>query len=307
MYNCIITLNHLLIMTDKSSRGVVYLAIGTRHVSEASVSALSVHRHFRIPCTIFTDLPEEAKKFQCFDQVIAIQPSGRRAHRDKLFAMCASPYIQTLFLDTDTFIGDNLDDCWQLLDYFDLAFAGDRGYVDNFPQDSGVPDSFKEPNMGVVFYRLSEELISVFDESLKLYDKFAKADSKFFNDQVPFRIALYSSKLRFYVLTDEYNCRFANYGKLNGKLRVLHGRLESGKFDFWTLSRILDRLNTTTVPRVFAAGTVIALWPRRIKWIKKYRPKYLPKIDLIDFNLVAKRLFRKLVNALTRRAKKYFN
>jgi len=291
-------------MTEKSSRGVVYLAIGHRHLSEAAVSALSVRRHLKVPCTIFTDLSEDAIKLNCFDQVIKIQPSGKRAHREKLFAMRASPYIQTLFLDTDTFIGDNLDDCWQLLENFDLAFAGDRGYKDNFPQDSGVPDSFKEPNLGVVFYRLSEELMSVFDGSLKLYDKFAKADSKFFNDQVPFRILLYSSKLRFYVLTDEYNCRFSNYGKLNGKLRVLHGRSGSGKFDDRTLSRILDRLNTTTVPRVFAAGTVIALWPGRFKWLKKYRPKYMSKIERIGFDLLLKRLFGKVFYALARRFKK---
>jgi len=255
------------VRTFKPSRGVVYLAIGERFVAETVVSSNSMRRHLNLPCTIFTNLPEDAALTGCFDQVVAIQASGRRAHRDKLVAMRASPYNETLFLDTDTFIGSAMDDCWKLLDRFDLAFAGDRGYKDRFPSGTDVPDSFKEPNLGVLFYRRSNEMDDVFDKTLKLYDEFSKKDPNFFNDQSPFRIILYHSHLRFSILTDEDNCRFANYGKLNGKVRVLHGRLKSGKFDEKTLSRLLERLNVTTVPRAFAAGKVIALWPRRFKLI----------------------------------------
>jgi hypothetical protein len=290
-------------ITNLSSptRGVVYLAIGERFVAEAVVSAHSMRRHLHLPCTIFTNFPDNAIQAGCFDQIVAIQPSGRRAHRDKLVAMRASPYDETLFLDTDTFIGAPLDDCWKLLEHFDLAFAGDRGYEDRFPEGTGVPNSFKEPNLGVVFYRLSDEMNQVFDETLKVYDEFSHSDPYFFNDQTPFRIALYHSNLRFSVLTDEDNCRYTNYGKLNGKVRVLHGRLKHGKFDDRTLSRVLDRLNATTVPRAFAAGTVIALWYRRFKLVHHYRPKMMPNVNLVDFRLLFNSVFGHYYNAILRR------
>jgi len=286
------------------SRGVVYLAVGERFVAETVVSSNSMRRHLNIPCTIFTNLPDLAAQYDCFDQVVAIKPSGRRAHRDKLVAMRASPYDETLFLDTDTFIGSPMDDCWELLKYFDLAFAGDRGYVDRFPAGTNVPDSFKEPNLGVVFFRRSDEMVQLFDETLKLYDTFSNTDPHFFNDQTPFRIALYYSKLRFSILTDEDNCRFTNYGKLNGKVRVLHGRLKHGKFDDRTLSRVLDRLNASTAPRAFAAGTVIALWYRRFNLVHQYRPKYMPKVNLVDFRLVLGTFYWRLRNAIVRRLNK---
>ncbi len=289
----------------RSGRGVLYLAVGEKFIAEAAVSSRSMLRHVNVPCTIFTNVPEYAAKFDCFDQVVAIKPSGRWAHRDKLEAMRATPYVETLFLDTDTFIGAPLDDCWKLLEQFDLAFAGDRGYVDRFPAGTDVPDSFKEPNLGVVYYRFSDEMNRLFDETLKLYDRFSIADPHFFNDQTPFRIALYHSNLRFTVLTDEDNCRFTNYGKLNGNVRVLHGRLKSGKFDERTLSSLFDRLNATTVPRAFAAGTVIALWPRRFSFIYTYRPKYMPKVYLVDPWLLLSRIYWLLKLAIARRIRKF--
>lgn len=283
---------------SRHSRGIVYLAVGERFVAEAAVSSRSMRRHLNLPCTIFTNFPDNATRTDCFDQVVAINPSGRRAHRDKLIAMRDSPYDETLFLDTDTFIGSPLDDCWKLLEQFDIAFSGDRGSVDRFPAETGVPDSFKEPNLGVVFYRRSYEMNCLFNESLKIYDKFSNIDVNFFNDQTPFRIALYYSNLRYSILTDEDNCRFTNYGKLNGKCRVLHGRLKHSKFDEKTLSCVLDRLNATTVPRAFAAGTVIALWPRRFKYMNQYRPKYMPIINLVDYKQLFCKIYRRIYTAL---------
>ena len=280
---------------SRHSRGIVYLAVGERFVAEAAVSSRSMRRHLNLPCTIFTNFPDNATRTDCFDQIVSINTSGRRAHRDKLVAMRDSPYDETLFLDTDTFIGAPLDDCWKLLEQFDIAFSSDRGYVDRFPAETGVPDSFKEPNLGVVFYRRSDEMDRLFNESLKTYDKFSNTDVNFFNDQTPFRIALYYSTLRFSILTDEDNCRFTNYGKLNGKCRVLHGRLKHGKFDEKTLSCLLDRLNATTVPRVFAAGTVIALWPRRFNLVHQYRPKYMPKTYLVDYKQLFCRIYKRIM------------
>ena len=279
-----------------ASRGVIWLAVGEAFVAEAAVSAASMRRHLRLPSTIFTDRPRAARATGCFDDVVEIVPSGPRPHRDKLLAMRDSPYEETLFLDTDTFVGAPLDDAWELLGRFDLAAAIDRGYVDRFPAGTGVPDVFKEPNLGVVFFRRSPAMTAMLDEATAIYDRFAAPGPGFASafDQPPLRVALYRSDLRFAPLQDEDNCRFANYGKLNGPVRVLHGRLRRAPFDEATLSRLLARMNATTVPRVFVAGRVLALWPRRLKASHEYRARRMPAANLVDPRLLAATFARRL-------------
>lgn len=269
-----------------TSRGIVYLAMGERFVAEAAVSAASARIHLDLPITVFTDCPASARAAGCFDEVVELSMSGPRPHRDKIVAMRRSPYERTLFFDTDTFVGAALDDCWELLEHFDLAVAGDRGYVDEFPPGTGVPASFKEPNLGVVFYRRCPAVTQMFDEALAIYDDLATPrpgrEPVSFYDQPAVRLALYRSAVRFTSLCDEDNCRFANYGKLNGPVRVLHGRLLRAAHDAATLQRVLDRLNTTTVPRVFVAGRVWALWPRRRRFTHEYRAAPMPSADVVE-------------------------
>jgi hypothetical protein len=273
-----------------ATRGVVYLAMGERFVAEAAVSAASARFHLGLPITVFTDCPSSARAAGCFDEVVELSRSGPRPHRDKIVAMRRSPYERTLFLDTDTFVGAALDDCWDLLEHFDLAVAGDRGYVDQFPPGTGVPASFKEPNLGVVFYRRCPAITQMLDGALVLYDDLAAPgggrDEVSFRAQPPVRLALYRSALRFTSLCDEDNCRFANYGKLNGTVRVLHGRLRRAAHDAATLQRVLDRLNTTTVPRVFVAGRVWALWPRRWRFRHEYRAAPMPSADVVELKML---------------------
>jgi hypothetical protein len=289
------------------TRGIVYLAMGERFVEEAAVSAASARRHLGLPITLFTDCPSAAKAIGCFDEVVELSRSGPRPHRDKIVAMRRSPYERTLFLDTDTFVGAALDDCWELLEHFDLAVAGDRGYVDEFPPDTGVPPSFKEPNLGVVFYRRCRAMTEMLDEALAIYDDLAAPRPGrgvvSFYDQPAVRLALFRSALRFTSLCDEDNCRFANYGKLNGPVRVLHGRLLRAAHNAANLQRVLHRLNTTTVPRVFVAGRVWALWPRRRRFTHEYRAAPMPSANVVEAKMLWSALKAKVGRLFSRRVR----
>jgi hypothetical protein len=201
--------------------------------------------------------------------------------------MRRSPYERTLFLDTDTFVGAPLDDCWELLDHFDIAAAGDRGYVDSFPEDTGVPATYKEINAGVVFFRRSAAMQDMFDQALAHYDRMSAGwpptKRVTFYDQTALRLALYSSRLRIAPLSDEDNCRFATYGKLNGKVRVAHGRLRRAAHTAENLQRVLDRLNTTTAPRVFVAGRAWFLRPQRLAVTDKYAARRMRTYRTIEW------------------------
>jgi hypothetical protein len=267
-------------------RGIVFLAMGERFVAEAAVSAVSARRHVGVPITVFTDCPAAATATGCFDVVVELARSGARPHRDKIVAMRRTPYAFTLFLDTDTYVGAPFDDCWELLRHFDLAAAGDRGYVDRFPEGTGVPVSFKEPNLGVVFFRRGPAIEAMFDAALREHDRlealYPDGAPITVYDQTAVRLALFHSTVRMAPLCDEDNCRFANYGKLNGPVRVLHGRLLRAAHTSDNLERLLARLNHTTVPRVFAAGRAWALWPRRLPFTHQYRPARLPAANVVE-------------------------
>lgn len=241
---------------SQESRGVMYVAVGERFVTEAMVSARSVRRHMPdLPIHLFTDC--EVEHPELFDQRIRIDQSGPKPHRDKLVCMRQMPFDQTLFLDTDTYLGESILDVFDLLDQFDIAATHDRGYVDRFPPGLGIPDAYRELNLGVVLFRKSGALLQLIEKAMLRYDQLGEHGRWY--DQTAFRVALYESSLRVCTLTGEYNCRFANFGQLSGRVRVLHGRIPMGEHTEAALQRVLSRLNQTTIPRVFVAGQLYGL------------------------------------------------
>ena len=252
-----------------AEEGVIYVAMGGRFVAEAVLSAVSVRRHMpSLPITLFTDSPPVGER--AFDQVVEISRSGPRPHRDKLVGMLRSPYERTLFLDTDTFLGADVSPLFGTLADYDLLASLDRGYHDRYPEGSGVPDAFREFNLGVVFYRRSSAMLQSLERSLVLYDRPEMRDG---NDQPPFRLATYGSELKVVVLTSEYNCRFANFGHLSGEVKVLHGRIPRADNTEAALAAVLARINRSTVPRVFVAGRVYALAQNRVRFGRPYYPQ----------------------------------
>ena len=266
-------------------RGVVYLAIGHRYLAEATISAASVRRHHELPITIFTDQPDAARAVGLFESVLPIAQSGRTAHRDKLLAMAASPYPQTLFLDTDTYVGADLTDCFGLLDRFDFAAAGDRGFTDRFPEENPIPHSFKEHNLGVLFFRQSPQMAAVLADAQRILDRLVRhrpAERWRHYDQPAFRVAVYHRGARFCPLPPEDNCRFVNHGALTGPVRVLHGRSPRAAHTAANLERILRRLNQDTGPRVFVAGRAWSLRPATWPVLHHYRAHPRGRFDRPD-------------------------
>ncbi len=259
----------------KQSRGVIYMAIGKEFVEEAIFSAKSFRKHMNWPITLYTNLPEFAAEENVFDEIVRIQQSGRRPQRDKLVSMLQSPYDETLFLDTDVYIGASLDDCWEILKYFDMAISGDRRYKDFLPSGIEVPQSFKEVNLGVVFFKKSEKTIETLTASLKVYDELSAKHPNigvYSCDQTAFRIASFYSGISIAPLAEEDNCRFATYGKLNGNVRVLHGRFNTKKSTEENMELLLKKINHATAPRTFVAGNMWMLLPTKIPMIK-YKAK----------------------------------
>jgi hypothetical protein len=239
-------------------RGVIYTAIGENYVREAQLSARSV-RAF-LPATrivLFTESTPEDKS--AFDEVIRLENLNRTPYLDKLTCIKNSPFANTLFLDTDTYLCGSPSELFDLLEKFDIAMALDRRYYDSFPEDAAAPAAFCEFNQGVVAFRQSAQMHKMVQASLDWAEDFYTKYGIPTDDQVSMRVALYSSDLRIATLPQEFNCRFHSFGYLNGKVKILHGRIPGGKHTEANLRRIALKLNKETIPRVFVGGQVYVL------------------------------------------------
>ncbi len=233
------------------SRGVLYYAVGEKYVREAIRSAESLRQWMpNIAIGIATgSLLESVPGANVFDEVVRIGDDGFSFHDVK--GLHRTPFEQTIFLDTDTYVCRDIGDLFELLNHFDLAVAHDS--VRFSPQlDSPylayvlpeVPAAFPEMNTGVVAFRNSEQVQAFFASWKQLYAEQCNGPIRPYHDQPAFTEALYRSKLRFTTLPHEYNCRFNSAGYLAYPARVLHGRHPD-------MPSVAEKLNAYSGPRIF--------------------------------------------------------
>ena len=96
--------------------GVIYIAYSQKkYIDEAIFSATSVKKHNpNLSITIFTDYE---LKNNCFDIVKKLPPNNFK-FRCKQDFLKNTPYEKTLYLDTDTYVNDNIEDLFNLLPIF---------------------------------------------------------------------------------------------------------------------------------------------------------------------------------------------
>ncbi len=192
------------------------MATGTRYLEEAAASLAALRRaNPALSVALITDLPNSSGLWDC------VIPLSAPTHslRDKI-AMRFSPWQNTLFLDTDTYVAANLDHLFTMLeDGFDLLahqlFEGHNYMLE------GVPDSFPEFNTGVIGFRKGPAMQKFFDDWAGWYDRYHPSVTC---DQQSFRKAVYLSSLRHSVLTPEYNFRPLSTNFAITDLRIIHGR-----------------------------------------------------------------------------------
>lgn len=230
-------------------RGVIYVVTGGRHTAEACRSAAQTKRCMPdLPISIFTDQPLQDP---LFDRVIPIPPAS--GFLTKVVTLRKSPYRDTLFLDSDTHVVDDIRPLFQLLERFDLA-ASHAPYRITY-HVPGVPDCFPEFNTGVLLYRQNPKTEVLWDHWHRFYnedlarplDWHFPGGEQWFRDALPdqpsFRQAVYRSDVAVATLTPEYNCRTPFPGFLHGKAQIIHGRSEDLVADTQTL-------NKADIPRV---------------------------------------------------------
>ena len=207
--------------------GVVYSAIGEFYIGEAVRSAESSLRHNHIPHVLFAD-GEPATPLSGLT-VLPFTSSGN-PYADKIANMRRSPFERTLYLDSDTYVVDEIVHVLELLEHYDLAAAFASGY--RGLADPGVPKSFHEFNTGVLAWRRSsrtEEFMAAWQATYETWlreEPFpgARMASRTRRaDQPAFRHCAWEHALSVFVLTPEYNFRPDFPEKIVDRVRVIHG------------------------------------------------------------------------------------
>ncbi|MGJ3239702.1 MAG: hypothetical protein ACFE0Q_13410 [Anaerolineae bacterium] len=264
-----------------STQRIIYVAVGERYIQEACTSVKSLcaympHAHV----TLSTQ--NLLKDHDLFDHVIQIS-DAHDGFRAKISAIQQSPYTETVYLDTDTFICEDLSSLYDLLETFDIA-ASHAPKRQLYPVE-GVPDCFAELNSGVLVYKKSKAFNTFCDDWLAFYDDHLNEPQPYpNNDQPPFRATLFRSNLRLATLPPEYNCRANGPGYLSGSVKVIHKRAEATE-----LQRIAGILNQYHGQRVHVGGDVYQ-HHRTVIPPRHLRPKYIGRIEPSLWRIVLKRL-----------------
>lgn len=245
-------------IANMKERGIIYVATGPRYLAEAEHSVRSVRRVSpKVPTAIISD---SSPARNLFDVRLNL-PNPEYSFVDKIIALTRTPFEKTLFLDTDTFVIEPLEEIFELLDRFDIAAAADPGrYL--YPI-AGVATSFPELNSGVVLYRRNTavlELIRRWDEMyrLEIASKMS-AGVKPWHDQLAFTRAIYDSNVNFFMLPPEFNARVLMPQAVSGPIRIAHCRLKRPD----RYESDLSKLNESIYPRNINPN------PRRIPEIVK--------------------------------------
>lgn len=136
------------------TKGIVLYAEGTEYVKQARLCALSIRRYNDIPICLITD---QEDRDPVFDHVIKLQSSSNRFKTDNRCQIYdLTPYDETIVLDSDTLVLENIDHMWNILSqqevFYTTSVYNYRGdiIIDKFYRKTFIQN--KLPNVYNAFY-----------------------------------------------------------------------------------------------------------------------------------------------------------
>lgn len=184
-------------------RGIVYIAVGAGYVRDAERSARSARRmHPDLPICLFSDVPSD-------DPVFDIRHTITNPHRrSKLDCIIATPFAETLYLDSDTRVVGSITEPFGLLSRYDIAAC----HVENrHPVSSAtarltgdsVDPGFTGFNGGVFYYRMNDVMRRFFAHWAEAY----KTENAKFDQPIMRRLLWNMPEVQVIAIPPEYNMR----------------------------------------------------------------------------------------------------
>ena len=229
-------------------RGVLYVATNEELRQEAAVSARFLKQHTDVPVTIITN---EEPSQSIFDNAVLLEHPEYN-HLDKIAGMQQSPYDQTLYLDTDIYVNDDISDLFKWLESFDLAALPQP--CANTNSIEGIPDSLNEYCTGVMPF--GSDLDEFFEH---WYTNLKNNIDEYKGDIAAFRQTIWETNIRIAPLKPVHNCKPRWGGVIHDDVVMLHERLLNiktmGAPKRFEPEEVVERLNASSGNRVhYPAG-----------------------------------------------------
>lgn len=252
--------------------GILYSASGEQFIAEALRSARSSLRHNDLPHLLYAsgEVREEDPRLS----VVQFEP-GRHPFADRIANMRRSPFERTLYLDSDTYVVDEVAPLLSLLDHYDVAAAYAPYCALDDPE---VPSAFYEFNAGVVAWRASDRVAEFLRSWQETYLAWLSAEPfpgtsvvsrSGRGDQPAFRHCAWQHGIRLFVLPPEYNFRYMHPTTLRELVRIIHGRHD----DYEALAA---QVNWRRGMRSWPRETPLRVKTRRLVW-RATRPWRQPR------------------------------
>ena len=189
------------------SSGYIYTAFGETFYQECINSVRILKQFTTYPIHLFTDqenIPEEEKEL--FYSIKNVPSFHVRSKIDYIYL---SPFENTIYLDTDIIIAQSIDDLFQLLNYYPILATLDTArkrdiMSKSIPEYEEIPYAFGEVNTGLIGFN-NHAKNNILVRWPKLFYKYMNQSGGW--DQPSFRILLWETKTKIYILPPEYNIR----------------------------------------------------------------------------------------------------
>jgi hypothetical protein len=252
-------------LSAQAPEGIVYSGTGDFYIAEAIRSARSSLRHNKLPHVIFSSTDVDGGEGLSISR---FEPSGN-PYRDKIANMRRSPFERTIYLDSDTFVVDEIGHVMGLLARYDMAVAFAPGY--RGLEDPEVPKAFYEFNTGVLAWRSSDRMSAFLQDWEETYAAWLeeeafpgarKASSGRRADQPAFRRCAWKHDVHVFALGQEYNFRLGFPATAVGKVRVIHGDHEDHE-------QLAKALNTTETARFWPPPPALPLGAKVLRRLRR--------------------------------------
>lgn len=240
-----------------NENGFLYIVTGVGYAQECLFSIKSLKKYNTEKICVFSEEKYRNMFEKYCDYFFSI---NSKLKRPKVEYISQSPFKNTVYLDSDTFINQNISDLFQLLNKYDFggAFCNARkreNYSKLILKYKNIPYSFSEINTGVMIFNNSLKVKDLFKKWQDYYYKYLTVTNGW--DQPSFRLALWESEVKLCHLPPEYNVRPKSVyekirnnknilGQLHMEPRIYHTHyspeVHQGKFKIESLSELHKKM-----------------------------------------------------------------
>jgi len=248
--------------------GFLYVANQKKFIDEAMISSRSLRQFSKLPIALVCTHEIASKEvYAFFDDVIIHDEMKQYIYLAKVLGIQLSPFDRTIFLDTDTFICDDISPLFELMELVDIATSIEKSHhttdkIKNIRFKNIIP----EFNSGVIVYKKNEITERLFKDWFQVC-----VDNKMGNDMPGLRESVIKNfkAVKFVILPEEYNSHgYKSMLQLNGKVKVIHERLG---------------IKWNSITPFFLPFDKGAKFARKINK-KSFKRIYIPYIGIIPYN-----------------------